>query len=461
MFRTLIKGTFILTITGLITRLIGFIYKIYLSNLLGARMLGIYQLVFPVYAICFTIFGAGIQTAVSSLVARKPNDIRYHRKILYVAGTLSLITAAVLSLIIYLSSDHVAIHVLGEPECAGILKYLIYAFPACAVSATINGCYYGIKKAAVPALTQLIEQIARVAFVVMFSTAVKDLCLLAVIGICVGETVSMIYSVFMIGIRFRNENNDSVEKNENNSDNNYSNAKTDKNMISDKILSTLLKLSIPLTANKLIIALLNSLELIMIPVMLKKYGMTSDQALSIFGVLTGMAIPFILFPSTITNSLSVLLLPTISEVSAYRSNEEKDAEINHHTNADVKRISRICIISSIALGIASTVFFETIGAKFGEYVFHNETVSIFIQILAFLCPFMFLATTLTSIINGLGKTHITFMITALSLAVRILITMKLVPVNGISGYLISLLVSQLMATALSYRYYRRIIDQRP
>ena len=68
---TIIKGTLILTIAGLITRLIGFFYKIYLSNTLGAEKLGLYQLVFPIYGICFTLFASGIQTAISKLVAEE------------------------------------------------------------------------------------------------------------------------------------------------------------------------------------------------------------------------------------------------------------------------------------------------------------------------------------------------------------------------------------------------------
>ena len=61
MARRLLKGTLLLTITGFITRVLGFFYRIYLADLLGAHYLGIYQLIFPVYAICFTIYGAGIR----------------------------------------------------------------------------------------------------------------------------------------------------------------------------------------------------------------------------------------------------------------------------------------------------------------------------------------------------------------------------------------------------------------
>ena len=81
MIKSLLKGTFILAVTGLVTRVIGFVYKIFLSNLLGAEMLGIYQLVFPVFGICYTLFAAGIEPAVSQMIAAKSTDINYHKNI--------------------------------------------------------------------------------------------------------------------------------------------------------------------------------------------------------------------------------------------------------------------------------------------------------------------------------------------------------------------------------------------
>ena len=65
----LIKGTFFLVIAGFLSRFIGFFYRIYLSNILGPKNLGIYQLIFPIYSICYTIYASGIQTAISQTVA--------------------------------------------------------------------------------------------------------------------------------------------------------------------------------------------------------------------------------------------------------------------------------------------------------------------------------------------------------------------------------------------------------
>lgn len=437
MIKSLLKGTIILTLAGLLTRIIGFVYKIYLSNILEAKILGLYQLVFPVFGICFTIFGAGIQTAVSKLVAARSKNKKYIKKVLVVAIVLSFLLAAILSVLLYFGAGYVAVFMLGESKCTDLLKILAFAFPLCAVAVCINGCYYGLKKAATPALTQLFEQIVRVVFVyisiILLPLADRyTMCMLAVAGIAVGEGVSMLYSIIMVLWMFRKMEDDASETHTTESGN---------------VLKQIVCFATPLTGNKLIVALLHGVETIIIPTLLKKYGMSSDDALSVYGVLTGMAMPFVMFPSTITNSLAVLLLPVISE-----ANENSDVRL--------LKMSRICIAGSLVLGILSIVIFLTIGADIGVYVFHNESIGLFIKILAFLCPFLFVSTTLASIINGLGKTCVTFFITATGLSTRILLTIKTVPESGISGYLISLLVSEVIITIMSMHYYKKYINSK-
>ena len=69
--RTILKGTLILTITGFATRFMGFFYRIFLSHTFGEEGVGLYQLIFPVYALCFSLTSAGIETALARCVAKR------------------------------------------------------------------------------------------------------------------------------------------------------------------------------------------------------------------------------------------------------------------------------------------------------------------------------------------------------------------------------------------------------
>ncbi|MGB8452591.1 MAG: polysaccharide biosynthesis protein [Anaerocolumna sp.] len=428
----LIKGTVVLTLAGLATRFIGFFYRIFLSNVMGAELLGIYQLVFPIYMICFTIFASGIQTAISTLVAKELGKKHYQNisKVLKTGIIMSLGTAIVLAFLVYRYSNVLAVNIIKEPSCASSVRMLAFAFPFCGVTACINGYYYGLKKAAVPATTQLFEQIVRVIFVYIIASYagngdIKVTSELAVLGIVIGEIASHLYNIGSLYCAKTPRKLAQLAKT----------SQLPAYQKGENITGRLFKMTMPLTANRLLISILHSVEAILIPNMLKKYGLSSSEALSIYGILNGMSMPFIMFPSAITNSLSVLLLPTISEAQSSRNDEM------------IRRTTAVSIKYSMLIGILSAGIFISFGQVLGNTIFHNELAGSLLMTLAWLCPFLYITTTLSSIINGLGLAHLTFTNSVIGLSVRILLILYLVPKQGMNGYLFSLLISQLVITS--------------
>ena len=423
----LLTGTLILTFAGFLTRIIGFFYKIYLSNTLSAKDLGLYQLVFPIYGICFTLYASGIQTAISQMSA----NLSDKRRVLYTGMFCSISIASLLSGLVYFNADFIAHTIILEADCTNSLRILSCVFPFCAITACINGYYYGLKKTAVPALSQLLEQLIRVISVYTLSILIgngniKVTCELAVFGVVLGEIAADLFSIFSL---FFEQHNKIITS---------SRLRSTKN-----ILKRLFVLALPLTATRLIISLLNNGESILIPYTLKAHGLSSTEALGLYGVLHGMAIPFILFPSTITNSLAVLLLPTIAEAQSVGKSSR------------IQQLGSITVKYSLIVGLLSTCIFLIFGNTLGSIFFHNSAAGSFMVILSWLCPFLYLSTTLSSIINGLGQTQVTFFNTIIGLFLRITFLFLLVPKQGITGYLIGLLVSQLVISLLDFQAVNR------
>jgi len=158
-----------------------------------------------------------------------------------------------------------------------------------------------------------------------------------------------------------------------------------------------------------------------------------------------MSIPFIMFPTALINALAVLLLPTISEAQA----------VNNNTL--IGKTTAISIKYSLIIGIISTGIFVFFGRDLGTAVFHNKSAGDYLVILAWLCPFFYLTTTLGSIINGLGKAHVTFINSIIATICKIIFIIILIPTRGINGYLISLLIGQLIVTGLdTYAVVRNV-----
>lgn len=442
----ILKGTLILTMAGFITRFIGFFYRIFLSNTMGAELMGIYQLIFPVYSICYTIFAIGIQTSISRLVAaeigrRNPKNTY---KILRIGIFISVLLAVILSVLVYLNAGFIADRFLLEQRSRESVRILAWVFPFCGITACINGYYYGLKKAGVPASTQLVEQLVRVCAVYIIALPagngdVRVTCEMAVLGLVIGEIASCLYNISSMFVTKSPSQSMLLGPDPN--------AKADSRKL---IIKSLLSLSIPLSANRLLINILHSIEAILIPTMLRRFGMTAQESLVSFGILNGMSLPFILFPTAVTNALAVLLLPTVSEAQAVSN----DSLIARTTSVSIKY--------SLIIGIISTGLFIIFGMDLGNVIFHNETAGAYLIILAWLCPFFYLTTTQSSIINGLGKAHITFINSIIGTVCKILLIILLIPAKGINGYLFSLLLGQLIITGLDTysvtRYVRFHLD---
>lgn len=425
MKNTILKGTILLTVTGIITRILGFYYRICLADALGAEYLGIYQLVFPIYGICYTLYASGIQTAVSKLVAEENSrgNVTLTSCLMRRSMLLAFGIATALSTVVYFGASPCAKYFLMEERATDSLRVLSFAFPFCAVTASINGYYIGCKKTAVPAFTQLLEQIVRIGFVLYLVTLPaftneESRCLAAVIGLVLGEVASNLFNC----IAYRLHQSKLLRRST--------------PCETSGLMKRLLLLSVPLSLNRLIINILHSIESVFIPGMLRLSGLTNSEALSQYGILNGMAIPFILFPSAIPNALSVLLLPAVSE----NLDEKKRPRLQQCVGNAIKY--------SVIIGLFSTAVFYFFGRDIGNTIYHNPYAGDYIRTLSPLCPILYLSTTLNSVINGLGKPHLSFFTTVAGLLVRLAVLVFLVPKTGIYGVLIGLLVSQLISTAL-------------
>lgn len=440
----LITGTLLLTLTGFASRLIGFFYRSFLSKTFGEEGMGIYQLISPVMALSFSLTAAGIQTAISKYVASETStkDYRTSLHVLIAGAVLSLPLSVLCTCIIYHFSDFISIHFLMEKRTAPLLRIFSFSIPLSAIHSLANGYFYGIKKTSLPAATQIVEQVARVGSVYLLCHRIVLRgetpgigC--AAAGLALGEVCAVLLSLSAVYLRFsrlaviypgclshtRFRHNPG-------------------RLIPPGLLQRMFLLAAPLSANRLVINFLQSMEAVYLPVCLMRHGMTNSQALSVYGVLTGMALPLILFPSALINSFCVLLLPVISE-----------ADLSNNRSAIRRAVRKSTICSSI-FGVFCTLFFLLFGSLAGTLLFDSRMAGSFILTLSFICPFLYLSGTMSSILHGLGHTVPTFCFSVIALVIRLLFTFFLVPATGINGYLWGLLLSQLLMTLLNYAAVR-------
>ncbi len=434
----LIKGALLLTTAGLITRVIGFFYRIFLSRTIGAEGMGLYQLIFPIYGVVSSLSIAPIQTSVSRFVAAEKSAKREGGIITtLVAGTLlSLSLTIILSISVYFNAEWICDKFLKEPRCTDLVKVLAVSLPLGSIHSCINGYYYGVQKASTPSISQLVEQIIRVFSVYIISNiALAETGtvtpMAAVIGLVIGDGASMLYCLTAISIGFNESKKISGFK---------------------KQVKNILTFSTPLAINRLLLSILHSIESVLIPIQLKLFGLSDSDAISLFGIFTGMAMPFIQFPSAIPNAIALMLLPEVAAATGVEGTS------NTRENTKLSRSSSAGIQYSLLLGILCIGVFLVYGGEMGTIIFDSPTAGQYISILSWLCPFMYLTTTLGSILNGLGDTTASFIHNIISVLIRLAFVFFCIPRYGIMAYLWGTLVSQMAITLLHFISVRKKVS---
>lgn len=416
----ILSGALILTMAGFLSKCIGFLFRIFLSRTFGAENIGIYQLVSPVMAIAYALSVSGIQTAISKLTATltadKNSPFQDSYTVLAIGLFLSLFTSVLISFVVYGNASYLASHYLKEVRTAPLLRVLAFSFPVSAIHSCITGYFLGLKKASFPAVSQLIEQCIRVASIILlchYSTHIH--IAYAVAGIVIGESFSALISIFYF-IHHMQKKPFCL------SDQHY--------------LPQILQLSMPLTMSRITQNILQSIEAVAIPEKLQQYGHSTQVALSHYGILTGMALPLILFPTALTHSLAVMLLPAISEAHALG---EKNTISRYLTRS---------VQGCLLLGFFFTTVFFLGSPLISSLLFREPLAGTYIRTLSFICPFLYINGTLTGIMHGLGRTFSVFLYSTICLAVRLPVIYFLVPRFGMQAYLVVLLASQILLTVL-------------
>lgn len=424
--KTFFKGTFLLTASGLLSRIMGFFYRIFLSNLIGAEGIGLYQLVVPLHQLVLAVTTSGIQTVLSRQVASHIalGEEKEARDCFCVGTILSTTLAIIASLLLFTHSDFFASEILKEKSAESLIRLISFSFPFAAVHSCANSYYLGNKKALFPSGTQILEQSIRifsslVLYKICLSQNIAVTASIAAAGAFFSEFAAALVSLLIITFSFHIHKYNILQ-------------------ITSPVsqLYTISSMAFPLTLNRILIAILAGIEVVLIPQRLRMYGLSSTGSLRLYGIFTGMALPCILFPSALTNSASVMLMPSVAELHAlgYRRR--------------IRSITQQTYSACMILGSICTAVFYFLGPISGVLLFHNTTAGLYIRTLSFICPFLYTNASLASILNGLGQTQKTLLHSILGIMIRILFVLCTIPCIGIRGYLYGLLCSEIILSFL-------------
>ena len=421
-----LKNAAILTLSGLVLRVLGMAFRVFVAASIGSEGMGLYQLILSVYTVFVSLASAGMNVASTRLaaqsLARGRSMARTVRRLVLAAGALG--TAAMV--LQFLLAEPLARYLLHDVRGAMGLKILAPSLPVMAVAGALRGCFLARRRVEPNAVAQLVEQLVRMGVVWLALRRFAHwgagyACAAVLAGNTVSEVVSCLLMVLFArrdpGLRSRGTGREA-----------------ERPPFSGRELAGIL---LPVEGSRILASTLQAAEASLIPLCLTVYLGDRAAAVSQYGALKGMALPLLFFPFSILSALSSLLLPEIARAHARRD------------RAAAARLIDTTLRTAGVFSMLAGSCFVLFGGQIARLLYGDAQVGTYLCLLGAVAPFMYLESMVDGLLKGLGEQLATFRYSLLDSALRILGIVLLLPRFGIEAFLGIMAVSNLLTFALN------------
>ena len=432
------KNSFLLTASNITTGILGFIFSIYLSHILGPEGLGLYNLVMPIYNLFICMMSAGISASISKISAIyiSKNENNNLIKTINNVAIFNLIWAIFISVFVFFLAPIIGKYGVDDVRTIDSLKVICPAMIFIALSNILKGYFWGTSKITIPAGIDILEKALRIITVaiLIYLFSAKDLTLLVTlcyVALCLGELQSLIllYIYYKYCIRKLPKTYEKPERR-------------------SQLLFNVLVICLPLTLNGFLSNIFATLSTLIIPRCLVFSGFTHSEALSMIGKFTGMAMMIIGMPMIVVSSINTLLIPDLSQ-SLSKGNY-------YDISVRIRKVIKIAFI----LGLATTTICCLIPDALGEIFYKRNDLGNYIKYASLSAPVFFASTTMFGILNGINKQTIILrnsMIVAILELIGLFVFTSIRSIN-IYGYTITLFLTSIVSLALNIYEIKKHVD---
>lgn len=422
--KSIFKAVAVITIFSIITRALGFFFRIFLSRKLGAEGLGLYQMASSVLGIFMTLISSGIPLTTAKLVSKYEtnNDISKRNKTVTSALIIAL-TVAILSSLLLIILKSVWGIILTDNRAVELLIILIPSVIFSAIYAIFRGALWGKSDYFSCGLTELLEQIIRfvLTFIMLFKVTdyfvATKYTAIAFNITCLASALITLF-IYLKTCKFNFKRGEYLN---------------------------VIKSAAPITGIRIASSLVQPLTTLIIPSMLVISGYTTSEAVSSFGVVMGMTFPMLFVPMAIIGSISMVLIPSISSMMSKNDYDSIEKNINQSIQVSVF-ISMIFI--PLYLGVGDLI---------GIVLYNNVLSGVMLQLSA-ICVLPITMCNLTgSILNALNlelKSFINYIIGSIALFISLIVLTPIIKINSIA---VSFLISMTIISLLNLRKIKKAV----
>lgn len=423
------RSVVVLTLTGVLSQGVGFVYRVLLTRLAGAEILGLYQLILPVYSVLLSLSAVGLTTAVSNLSAWY-EALGNRRAVYQVRGQavkLFFLLALAPCLLLGVFSDGASVYLLGDARTRLGLVLLI---PCLLLTGTENlhkHYFYGVGRVYPAALTELAEQVLRAVLVLTLVWALAPETHEGAVGaIVLGMALCEVASALTQLVLFRRALGPA-------------HALPGQPVPAGQLRRKIGHIALPLGLAALLGNLISSANAVLIPRLLVLGGMEQSQAVSAYGVTFGMTLPMLLLPTAFLSALGLVLSPKLSRASALGQGET------------IRRLVRRGIGAANLILIPALALLAVLGDAIGQSLYGDPRVGEHLPLLALGVLFSCWQSLFACVLSGVGRQSAAAAAALVSDGVQLVLTCLTVGKWGMGGYALAFALSSLLGAAVSWR----------
>lgn len=323
-----LKGAFLIAAGGFIAKLIGALYRIPLTNLIGGHGIGLYQMVYPAYCILLTVSATGIPSSLAKLTAeregRGQSSLPLFKKALALFVSIGLVGSALLAGLAPLLAK-----AQGSGEILGGYFALAPAVVLTSAISVFRGWFQGRNDMLPTALSEVTEQVVKVAFGLLFAYIFRGDIVRAVTFLLLAVSLSELFALFLMLALFQRV--PAAEK---------------KGKDGGRVaVKTILKMSIPVAFSSLLLPLSGFVDSVLAVRLLSRYA---DDAVALYGLFSGGAVTVVNLPVSVCYGLAAASIPAVATASA-RAESGKKSEVRKRIFFSLGITALVAVPSAIGL----------------------------------------------------------------------------------------------------------------
>ncbi|MGI6168174.1 MAG: putative polysaccharide biosynthesis protein [Christensenellales bacterium] len=428
--KTFVRGAAILGIVGLIVKVIGAFYRIPLTAIIGEEGMGIYQIAYPIYTYLLVISTSGLPTAISKMVSEKVTlgDYRGARRVFKVSFRLLLVLGAVSTAVLWFGSDLIA-GWLGDHLAATAIRYIAPALFFVSAMSAYRGYFQGMQSMAPTAVSQLVEQVGKLAIGLYLANAWFNMYLpqgqgmaaaMGAAGAMMGVSLSELAALVMLMGVHRGKKNQLRP---------YIKASPKLSQESfGRVGKNLAKIAIPVTVGASITPLMGMIDAAIINNTLQAVGYALSESRAMYGVLTGVVNTLVNMPAVFTVALAMSLVPAIAESKARRDMRQ----LRSRAGTGLKIAMLIGLPCAVGLGIFAQPIIHLLYPSLSEA---NTLLSIrLLELMSLAVFFISLLQAMTGVLQGMGKVNVPVFNLLIGAVIKIVISLVFIRVESINIY---------------------------